>query len=412
MIDLILNVKNRVVISQLSVEGLVESIKNPSNVHKSMINEARNLDRKSKKYKTIKENLPCIVPNYNHDSYVKASTIKNSTGFIYIDVDDNSDSDINPEEHPFIVAKWKSLSGIGSGYLISVDNKGEDLSKSYLQKLIMSVSNDLDINPDLEAISRDRLNVISYDKDVYYNPNYTQYKYKDNNLNIESNNINKNTSSNYNSNNTIRLLKDDNFYSKDIRMTNFDTLSNNYTFESDEVFKDLKDNKLKYAEVYIPKNISNGSRNSRLFKIISLIYGLNPNIEFKRLLGFSWSVNTTVCEEPLEESEVTNLVKKIHSTEPELFSNKEKRFIFNRDYMLTGKERKSIAITESNLQRGNDTTNLILDVINDWDFEKYGKITYKKIAKVSGKSYPTVSRRKEDIKEIMKIMNKDLKKVA
>ena len=86
MFNIITNVKNRTVIENITLTELVTQLKNPSIIHKKIVDKARVLGKESLEYNNIKKSLPCFVPNYNHDAYVKTNTIQKSTGFIYIDV--------------------------------------------------------------------------------------------------------------------------------------------------------------------------------------------------------------------------------------------------------------------------------------------------------------------------------------
>lgn len=385
MFDIILNVKNRKVISQISLEELISTIKNPSITTKKVVDYARTLDKKSKEYSTIKQSLNCFVPNFNHTSYVESSTINKSTGFLYIDVDYAVSVDYS--KFDFIVAAWKSLSGVGLGILVAVEGlNAKSITKKQLELAVNTISSKLDITPDKNAISRDRLNALSYDEDIYSNLGYSTLKL------LLDNNSNKKLQSNSNKSLSIRLEMDDNFFSNDIRYSNLDSFLEKYTFEDDEVYKDLGDNKIHYCELYIPKTIKDGNRNSKLFQICSMVRGLNPNLKPERLLGFMSAVNNSVCQNPLEDCEIKNMVNRILLKEPELFSNKTKTYLFNPDYMLTGNERRSIAVTQSNYKRAKTTDKKIKALIDNWDYSL--KLTKKNISKISGISYFTIIKRK------------------
>ena len=175
MFNVITNVKNRTVIENISLDEFITQMKNPSVIHKKIVDKARLLGKDSLAYENIKKTLPCFVPNYTHNSYVKVDTIIKSTGFIYIDVDYELSLDFS--KFSFIASSWKSLSGIGSGILVALDDSidiGTDLKT--MRAIINDICNTLDIKPDSCAVSRDRLNVIGYDYNIYYNENYSKYE--------------------------------------------------------------------------------------------------------------------------------------------------------------------------------------------------------------------------------------------
>ena len=394
MFNIITNVKKRTVIDTISLDELITQLKNPSVVHKKIVDKARELGKNSAEYDDIKKSLPCFVPNYTHNSYVKTDTIIKSTGFIYIDVDYELSLDFS--KFSFIVASWKSLSGIGSGLLIALDDSvdiGTDLKT--MRAIINDVCSTLDIKPDSCAVSRDRLNVIGYDYDTYYNKNYTKYKVS----NLINNDVKK-VDKKENKNTSIRLVRNVHFYDGDLRLTNLDDFIKDFVFKDDELYIDMSDTPIEYTEVYIPKSITTGERNSRLYKILSAIRGLNPLITKERLIGFAKHINNTRCYEPISESELTNMCIRIMDSELLLFTNKTKKYVFNPLYTLTGIERRSVASSESRKKAGKKTTDSLLNYVKEWNDSIDGKFTLKALSEKSKVSYKTVLRRKKDINNL------------
>lgn len=404
MFNILPNLKTRDIINSFSLEELVKHIKNPCNIVKSSVDVARLSKKGSESYNRIKMSLPCFIPNYTHDSYVKASTVLNSTGYLYIDLDEQVDIDFS--NFPFVAAAWESMSGKGKSILVAVGNMPKaGCSKVEIQFVVEQVSETLGIKCDLAAISRDRVVVLGYDYNPYYNANHSLFTitYKESKEKVINDELKKKDKTR-----GIRLEVNDNFYSDTLRIDNFDEIRAAFHFESEEVFKDLKSNKINYTEIYIPSKISNGIRNSKLYNIVSNIYGLNPNADKNRIYSFMLKVNSSRCVEPLEPSEILDMCTKVLSKEPTLYSNKQKTYLFNDDYSLTGKEKTSIAVTENNKRRALEKTEIMLEYINKWDVEKMGKITYVKLAFNLGIGKATVARRAKDIKEVIKNINNSL----
>ena len=395
MFNIITNVKNRTVIENISLDELINQLKNPSIIHKKIVDKARVLGKNSLEYDNIKKSLPCFVPNYTHNSYVKVDTINKSTGFIYIDVDYELSLDFS--KFSFIAASWKSLSGVGSGILVALDDTvdiGTDLKT--MRAIINDICSTLDVKPDSCAVSRDRLNVIGYDYDVYYNENYSKYEV----TNLINNNEYK-VDKKENKKLSIRLARNVHFYEGDLRLTNLDDFTKDFVFKDDELYIDMSDNPIEYTEVYIPKSIGSGERNSRLYKILSAVRGLNPMLSKDRLIGFAKHINNTKCYEPLEENELINICIRISETTPNLFPNKVKKYVFNPIYTLTGVERRSVASSESRKKAGRKTTKKLLDCVKEWNETVDGKFTLKALSEKSKVSYKTVLRRKKDINNLV-----------
>ena len=395
MFNIITNVKNRTVIENISLDELINQLKNPSIIHKKIVDKARVLGKNSLEYDNIKKSLPCFVPNYTHNSYVKVDTINKSTGFIYIDVDYELSLDFS--KFSFIAASWKSLSGVGSGILVALDDTVDiGVELKTMRAIINDICSTLDVKPDSCAVSRDRLNVIGYDYDVYYNENYSKYEV----TNLINNNEYK-VDKKENKKLSIRLARNVHFYEGDLRLTNLDDFTKDFVFKDDELYIDMSDNPIEYTEVYIPKSIGSGERNSRLYKILSAVRGLNPMLSKDRLIGFAKHINNTKCYEPLDEKELINICIRISETVPSLFPNKVKKYVFNPIYTLTGVERRSVASSESRKKAGRKTTKKLLDYVKEWNETVDGKFTLKALSEKSKVSYKTVLRRKKDINNLV-----------
>jgi hypothetical protein len=194
-----------------------------------------------------------------------------------------------------------------------------------------------------------------------------------------------------------RLAKDVHFYDGDLRLSNVDDFTKDIIFNDDELFKDLSETPLEYTEIYIPKTIPIGSRNQKMFQIISSVRGLNPNLTEDRLIGFSKFINNTKCYEPISIEELLGICSRVYNSKPKLFSNKIKKYPFNPLYTLTGVERRTIASTEARKKIGNNTKNKIKKIMQNWDSEKNGKLTMKAVAIKAGVCYKTALRVKKEV---------------
>lgn len=399
MFQIVSNIYNRSVIASVSLEEFINEVKNPGLPTKHQINKAREVYVNSDEhkndalYKSIKNSLPCITFLNTFNNYVSNENVVAPTGFMYIDVDDIDFIDLS--SHSFVVSYWKSLSNNGYGILIKYSSVGT----VNLQNCVDELSNTLGIKLDKNAVSIDRLNVISYDRDIYYNENYTEYIFSKEELvshtHIKTNFINR-----------LRVT-DTVFEEGNLRFSNLQELIKGFDFNG-EIFIDLGDNKLEYAEVFVPKEIFDGNRNKSMFVLCSQIRGLNPWITEDYLYRVCNTINNDKFRPQLDGKELSEIVRKVASKkEPVVILNKTKRLLFNPDYLLTVKERRSLSAKQIRGVEGEKNTQKIITCLNSWDFERLGKISQSKLAKESGFGIATIKRKAEKINTIYEILNKE-----
>lgn len=399
MFQIVSNVYNRNVITSLSIEEFINMVKFPDFLRKSQVDLARKiyiespLNKQDPAYISIKNSLPCITFLNTFDNYVANENIVSPTGYMYVDVD--KVDYINLSKFDFVVAYWKSLSNDGYGILI----KHKINNKLVLQDCLAELSELFELPLDKGAVSKDRLNAIPYDNNIFYNSEYKEYVF------------NKETRIVSNSNNnplSIRLQVNDTIYEEEkIRFSNLKEMISKYDFKG-EPFIDLGDNKLQYAEVFVPRKIFEGNRNKSMFVLCSQIRGLNPWIKENYLFKVCDTINKDKFKPMLDEKELSDIVSKVFSKEDVLVTlNKTKRILFNPDYDLNKKEKQSMAATQIRGVEGEKNTEKIITYLNNWDFEALGKISQSKLAKVSGFGIATIKRRSEKIKDIFEILNQE-----
>lgn len=161
-------IKNPNVISSISINNWFKSISNSEyseTIQKARIGE---LD-----YNKTKESLPCVTYNFLFDGYKKDNNIISSTGYLYIDVDDNT-FDISSINYDKIFAYYKSFGGKGYAIIVKVDG----LNLANFKSTYLFIVDDLGIDKfiDIQAIKASQFNVLSYDKDIYVNENSYVFK--------------------------------------------------------------------------------------------------------------------------------------------------------------------------------------------------------------------------------------------
>lgn len=262
------------------------------------------------------------------------------TGYLYIDVDGYTEEDFEINT-TYVCAYWRSLSNTG----VSIVVKVEGLTSENLKIATREVANILDIRYDDRAVSIDRLTVLTYDPNAYYNDN-TEVISIDMLLPDDTEVIVDSTKSTHF--NTI--IKDNllgyecNGYK--LRFNNLNELLQPLDIQFDENgFHDLgKDNKLKYAQVFIPfKAINTGQRESILKSIACQLVALNKNAPKALTLKYLQTVNAKVMRPQLSSAEVNTTLNKVYKKrmDKQPILNASRRFIYDSSKNLTTTEKKT-----------------------------------------------------------------------
>lgn len=368
-------------------------MKTPSIPHRKVVELAISLERKSKEYQEIKASLPCIVFTFLHDKIVRGNTVVEPTGYIYLDVDDE-EIDERLYSNPYVHALWKTLSG--KGYAILVKVKG--VNKDNLKAVTKAIAETLDIPYDSKAVSIDRLHVVGFDSDIYYNKESTEFKFKESVTNLTI----------FNNKKSIRIVREST-KNKKLRFNNFEEIVEGLNLDfNGEASLDMKDNKIPYYEVWIPDIIHSGGRNATMHAILVGIYLLNSWMEEDELYYLAQYINRKKVRPTLEDSELNNIVKNaIKDKDLKLIPNRQRRIVFNPDYDMSGKERRAEVNKQIGKARKEDNNKKLLEIINKWDFSKK-KLTVSKLAEIAELGRETVQRRKEIIL-ILKKRNEESK---
>ncbi|MCT3959772.1 hypothetical protein HZQ27_11650 [Elizabethkingia anophelis] len=395
--------KRKITDSFQNIGDLVEFIKSPPPEHIELVNHARTLDRDSEEYKNIKINrMPAVSVGFNFaNGYIKGGNIFSPTGYLYIDVDGLTEEDFEINT-AYVCAYWRSLSNTGMSIVVKV----EGLTSDNLKIATSKIAELLDIPYDDRAVSIDRLTVLTYDPNAYYNDN-TEVIPIDMLLPDDTEAIVDSTkSTHFNTINKDNLLGYEcNGYK--LRFNNLNELLQPLDIQFDENgFHDLgKDNKLKYAQVFIPfKAINTGKRESILKSIAYQLVALNKNAPKALILKYLQTVNTKVMRPQLSSTEVNTTLNKVYKKrmDKQPILNASRRFIYDETRELTVTQKRSLNCIKMNKDRADKTKQELLEVMKNWDMIKYGKMTIDKIKKVTGKNKKTVQKYYAHLKRHLK----------
>ena len=383
------------VLGSLPLDQFLSKIKS-GDEHLEKILKARQMYGEDKsKYNDIKINqLPCFTLNFTFEGVRNNSSIIASTGHIYIDVDNQTEINL---QNPLIYASWISLSDNGRGILVKVDNVNPENFKD----VYSDISKQLGIKADKGACKPTQPNVLSYDPLVYTNQSSLTYKAIDKEEIPHYNTIKKEKE-------TIGTVMDT--YFENIRFDNLDELMENIEFNG-EVLHDYR-TKVKYADVFIrTSQIHKGERNNTICGYAYQLRALNPKISFNSLNKILRTVNAMSCIPPLPVFKIDAITKSIMNIQNiKLRLNKERRFLINPDYDFSNKEKRQVIIGRINEDRVENSKRKIEKTIDDWDFKKDGKITQRGLTKKSGMNIKTIQKYYDLFKSRIQSLNIELRK--
>jgi hypothetical protein len=392
------------VLGKITVDEVLHKIKN-GDENLLNIKNAREFGKSHQKYDEIKKTvLPTYRFNFIFEGYAKDIKIIESTGLIYIDVDDT----IEIPHSDYIYAKWRSLSNKGYGILVKVDNLTLDNFKEVYTSLGMALGVKVD-NGACKAIQQ---NVLSYDPYLYFNADSRVYQCKDIKK-ASLNNIKKKKECI-----SVNEAFKDTFAIKE-------RIDNSYEyFVGDNYDKDYLyfENKVTICAPYMPWNgVEKGNRNNFLFRVLSQFALLNPHLGrdylFNKSIYFNKKMNPNLTKTEIN-SVITSVINKREEGSLKMYYNKERLILFNPNKKLTKSEKSKIKGMIVGAKRAKLTEDAIYEIIENWDFELFGKITQKSVIELNIFSRSTVQRYWSNFKKYVEELNEfnrnsiKLKKVA
>lgn len=392
MINKIAHCTNRTITTSFQdIKEVIKFIRNPPPDHIELVQYARSLERGSEEYKTIKiGKLPAVTINFNFsNNYITGKNLTESTGYLYIDVDGMTEQDLEINT-TYVCAYWRSLSNTGLTLVVKVEGLTPDNFKIATQEIAKL----LDLPFDKRAISIDRLTVLSYDPNAYYNDNVDVFPIAEMipvEL-VQDSSAEKSTQ--YNTIKQTTLIGYD-YTGYKLRFNNLDELLQHYNIVFDEngLYDFGRDNKLEYSLIYVPfRKIIEGERENILKSIAYQLIALNKKADKDLILKYLYAINYGKMCPPLENSEIETTVAKIYQNLDEVkpIPNAERRFIYDKSKNFTPTEKRRLNIKKVHQDRTNKTQSELLEVMKNWNFDLHGKMTIKKLAKVAIKDPKTV----------------------
>lgn len=338
-------------------------------------------------YRGLKLNSPTATVNFLFNKFRRNTHALKSTNLIFLDVD----GDIELHKHELIFISGKSFSNQGRFYII----KAKGLNIENFTSNINLLAKQLPFNIDPYAIKITQQWILPYNKELYINNNSKVWIAKNLQSNSENNKITDRT----------KLCSSP----QPIRYNNIDEIIKEINFNGDAAYDYGKPKDI--CEIKIPSKILAGKRNTVLNAIAYMLRALNPQITFNTINSLLNSINNKYCSPKYPKKDLNIIVQNIYKIpvkDLKLISNSKKRIFFNPDYDLSGKEKRKIASKMIGKAKREKTLSEIFNIINTWNFEKFGKITYKQLAVLMNKHTNTIIRYKNHgLSQKMKELNQN-----
>lgn len=382
---------------------------------------------KNEQYSKIKGTLPAICYNATFKGTKSNKNIEKITNLMFLEIDD-LESKVDAEEykqelikkHKWIVACYRSLSGLGLHLVIAVDHieDSEDYKWKYHYVSEHYFNSQLDSN----ANKLTQYTILPYDFDIYINENPTILP-----LNKEYQEYQKSAST---GNKKERIITTTcTFSSGDLNHAmNVAARDQGLRFEEEHQMEWNDPNKPIFisegkdvieVNLYLLFNskVFEGNRNNTIGKLSMKLIFLNPQKKFHDdILKFVVKMNYMICSPPLAYKEVVNSFeanweKHLAGKLDIKYCLSKRRFFWSPVCTLNGKEKRTLAARIFGNNRKEISKQKIYDAIEDLSYTGV-KIKQKDVIVSSGLSPRTVKNYWSEFKSFVKGYNDNLKKSA
>ncbi len=382
------SIKKPKVVSTISVNSWFEKIKDSS--YKETILNARAgiID-----YNQTKASLPCITYNFLFQGYKKDENILESSGLIYIDID-NENFDINRLDLSKVFACYRSFGGIGYSIIVQV----KDLTLFNFKSTYSSITLELGIGDfvDLQAIKASQFNVLSYDPNLFLN--LDSHVFASTNLAPQSSVIEEKEKKAYTTEWGAKS-------SSSIRFNNLDTID-----VAGEYIVNWEG--YTYIKCFIPMKKVSTNRNNFLLSFCNNLVYLNPQLSEEKAFCVLDNVNRFACVITADDNQIKRVVSSIFkykldgSLKP-IYFNKQRKIVFDQKSKLTKEEKLEICRSEVALKKGIDSRQKLYEILETWNFLEYGRITQRKVYQNFPMSKKTVEKYWIEFKDYVELLNKN-----
>ena len=381
--------KSPVVIDEVTIGAILNQIKTGGQ-NLDLIKEARKRGKESTFYEKVKTTkINTFTPNATFRCKRNLGNIKELSKLVYLDIDGCTDIDVN---NPYIYATWLSLSATGRGVLVRAKGLNKDNFAFAYESIAMEIG--LDVDPMAKDISRQV--VISYDPEMYINPDSKSYNCTG--MVSEKRDIPLTV--------PLKKKKERNVSErgvtfKNIRYNDFE----DYDLEGKEY--EVFDEPVGFSKFHIPEVITK-NRYSTISATVHQYMALNPDLPLESARHFIEVLNKR-CSNPLDDTETDKIKRDIEKKMDtgDLFPilNVQRYTAFSEN--VSTKDRQIIGAKVAGRNKRRKTLQKIQDCLNSWDLN-LGKATNKKIAEITGLAQKTVDKYSKFFKDQKEIINNNV----
>lgn len=375
------NLTDKKVIAEYSnVRELLDYIQNPDRRDVKFIEELRKCDSEAVLHR-LRDKLE--VCNFNSLNPVSNKNEGGAllSGYFYYEIKDSNDFDYDVTH---VKAFWSTVNGKGCCILVEVENifeeKLEDAYKWVASKIGVA-------EKDYQNTILMEAELVSYDMQAHYNDDATalSFEKKDPEAKID---LQPNFFPQFDGHSNIYYRN-----GGKIRLSNLEEVAENYGIRFDEngLF-DFGKEKINYCQCFVPfESVGARNRHRYLNGFAKCLLSLNPHIAFELLHHYLQSYNSQYFVTPLGDGTVEEIAMKNYELRGTLepLENKSRRFYFE-DPKMSASEKKRLANKVLANDRVEKTRQELLEFLENWDYEKYPKITQANLRLVSGKDKKTI----------------------
>jgi hypothetical protein len=122
------------------------------------------------------------------------------------------------------------------------------------------------------------------------------------------------------------------------------------------------------------------------------------------------SVNNRICEKPVDDSQLSRIVSSIHRYKKDgtlnpIYYRKKRKIVFSSHCLFSREEKLAICRDEIIKHWKDISTDKLFNIIESWDFDKYGKIVQRKVYENHPISQKTVEKYWGGFKNLVSMLN-------
>ena len=379
----------------VEIKTFLEQIRNPKDLIRKTIDQARMFSKESDSYAKLKKSLPCVYFNFLFNGEgMSDKNILNSTGLFYIDIDNVCNLYELKEKLktiPFLFSYWESVSGKGISALLKVDGVDAGNYKEYAEFIKKSFNFDFDS----ACFSKSRKTFISYDENIYVNDKCEVLSYEkvlSTPLLITNNSIvyiEYNKREGKGVDDTSSKGVDDTLSHKIKKQ--FVRYSNKKDFSTEAAVEVYKDG-IGIVDIQINIKYKNGRRNNGMMNDGIKFLFLNPHVDNLDDFKFHMhNLNKKKCIPNLTPKEIAIISANVFS-QREVYKPKitKVKYVVNRDLIIDPRDAQSAVAKIINAEKRESTLNLLKSLYIEGMTQKY-------LMKESGMGIATIKRYWKDV---------------